>query len=190
MPAPPRISTQQIVNALLKWRGNVQAAADTLGMRRKSLYERAGREGLDLDAFRSGDSGKVSPITRATGMPRMTRIEGTSSHNAVPYGRKNARAPYSTEPVGRNLGHMRSAAEEDAPPIRAQEARPRAPRVTPGLQSRLRQARLDLWTKYRIEYEESDILDQFGEEAFDAWIAAKLDPKAEQPKTRKREEAK
>ena len=57
MPARERVNLEQIKAALGKWQGNVQAAADELGMRRRSLYERIDSARIEVRGYRAGGQG-------------------------------------------------------------------------------------------------------------------------------------
>lgn len=61
MPAHEKVSSQQITNALLKWRGKVEPAAQELGISRNGLANRIKALGLDLAGFRM--LGKVVTTT-------------------------------------------------------------------------------------------------------------------------------
>lgn len=76
MSAAPRVSKEDIVLALRVWSGDVKHAAQDLGIRRASLYERIERMGLRLQDFRgvtftsSGVhvEGTKQPIPAVSGM--------------------------------------------------------------------------------------------------------------------------
>src|SRR3989304_4139128 len=72
--SPTVVPAQDIVNSLLRWRGCVRAAAQELGMRRNSLYERIERLGLDLAGFRAAT--KVSGFTDRESMSGVSGMSG------------------------------------------------------------------------------------------------------------------
>jgi Bacterial regulatory protein, Fis family len=167
MAAPQKVSTQDLVNALLARRGNVQAAADDLGLTRNGLYARIERLGLDLAGFRSASANVVSHVNTVPSMPSIAR-------QAV-HAPKSARAHYS-DLRGRSIvSPVASATAEDLP-IRAVPQRQRPLRLKPAHQDRLRDAKLDFGARYRIETNENAILEQFFDEAFEQWLQSKLAP--------------
>lgn len=180
MAAPLKVSTQEVVNALLARRGNVQAAAEDLGLTRNGLYDRIERLGLDLAGFRSSGVRTVSPITT---VPSMRSIRAPQVHAS-----KTARDQFPSAARPPIVRAMDTAAEEL--PIRAVPQRPRPLRLKPDHQDRLRDAKLDLGARYRIETNENAILDQFFDEAFEVWLESKLtpqEPAAEKPRKAKAE---
>ncbi len=181
-------SAQDIVNALLRHRGNVLAAAEDLAMSRKNLYQRIGGLGLDLPAIRRTDLRRVVPLTRYMGDMRPPGI-GTGHETTVA---ETASGPLLSGSVGRNLRPMQAAAkDEDAQgPIRAMAPRQRTIRLRPDFQDRLREAKLEFLIRFRIETDENLILDQFFEECFTPWLQAKLQPQAEPKRKPKAKEEK
>jgi hypothetical protein len=177
MGAPQKVSTQDVVNALLARRGNVQAAAEDLGLTRNGLYARIESLGLDLQGFRAARPSVVSPITVVPTMPSIARY---SVHAP-----KNARDHYQAFQRRPIVPAMDQAADAETElPIRSVPQRPRPLRLKPEHQDRLRDAKLDLGARYRIETNENAILDQFFAEAFEQWLRSKLSPQ-ELPKSRK-----
>lgn len=59
-------------------------------------------------------------------------------------------------------------------PVRVTKARTQPTRLTPPQQDRLRERRLDLQARFRIETDDNTILQQFFDEAFDRWVKDKL----------------
>lgn len=186
MPASPRITLQEITNALLRWGGNVQATSEALGMRRNSLQERIERAGIDLAAIRnSAGSRPVTPIAGVIGMPGMPGINRDAR-----YGRKNASAPFTNAPRGRILSGVQQATQ-DAAPVAAFDGRRPKPqiRIRPDLIERLSNAKYELQHALRQDIDEGQIANAILAEQLDAWLEQTLvklrqqDPAA--PKTRR-----
>lgn len=165
MPAHEKVSVQEIVNSLLRWRGNLQAVASDLGLNRGALYERIQRVGIDLAGFRV--AGKpVTPITGASGMPGF--------REGVQLARKTVAPGFPAAAKSPNFRNVQTETSEDAAPIQSIRMRPKPVRLQPPLQDELREAKLDLGARFRIETDETAILNQFFREAFQGWLASKL----------------
>jgi hypothetical protein len=67
---------------------------------------------------------------------------------------------------------MQALAEEPAP-VRVSKTRPQLARLKPEQQDHLRERRLVLQARFRIETDDSQILQQFFDEAFDGWADQK-----------------
>jgi hypothetical protein len=173
----PKVSAQQIANALIEWRGNVQAAAEALGIRRNSLYERVRRLGLNLEAFRSSGQ-RVVPVTSVSGVSGGDRSGVSRPECPDHHARKNKAARFTGESSLHKLSSMEAPSEEGmaGAPIKAIPGRSRPPRLRPNQQDRLREAKLDLGARYRVETDENLILQQFFDETFEGWIDHKLAP--------------
>lgn len=175
MPAAPRISTQEIVNALLTWRGDIAATARALGMARNSLYERCRRLGLDIEGFRAqGVGNPVTPITTSSGVRGMTGIP-SSARDA----RKTAGAIYPSGERARKVTPVQQASnaaavESEAVPIKTAPKRRQPICVKPEQRDALQRAAWDLQARYQAETNENLILEQFIEEAFASWLNSKL----------------
>jgi len=176
MPAPPRNSTQEIVNALLRWR-TVAGAARELGMRRNSLYERAQRLGIDLDAIRSGGP-SVAPMPDMSGMsgmpgrsPLMPGMPGAHPERGL--ARKSQRARFPSGDAGRRLMGMQTAAAT------ADEIPQRKTKVTranflPAQAALLSDAKYEFQYVLRADIDETKILELFIAEEFERWKAKTL----------------
>jgi hypothetical protein len=182
MPAHPLVSTQDIVNALLKWRGDVSNTAVSLGMARNSLYERIKRLGLDLEAFRNqGESNPVTPITTVPGMPGMRGVPGIKP--GARHAQQNGGAIYPAATARRRLGAVQTgtqleddaAATAAATPIRTAPRRHTPLRVSPPQREALRRAAWDLQARFQVPTDENLILEQFIDEAFGPWLQSKLE---------------
>jgi len=189
MAGPRKVSAQEIANALLEWRGNVQAAAEALGLRRNSLYERIQKLELNLAGFRAAGRAVV-PVTSVTGVSGVPgRQRQQDMVDGGEHARKDEPAPFTEQSAERRFGTVESAKvlEPDSArtPVHAIQSRARAPRLRPGQQDRLREAKLDLGAKYRVETNENLILQQFFDENFEDWLDRKLAPQ-ETAEARKR----
>ena len=83
MPARERVSLEAIKAALETWAGNVQAAAEEVGLSRNCLYERLTRAGIDIATYRpqngqqaapAAPSGSPSPFTAKRRRPVRLRV--------------------------------------------------------------------------------------------------------------------
>ncbi|KKN05539.1 hypothetical protein LCGC14_1086250 [marine sediment metagenome] len=182
--AGQQVTTQAITNALLEWRGNVEQTAKALGIRRNSLYERIRRLGLNLEGYRRSVNANVEPVTHVSG------VSGVSGHQKASGPARNSHsAPVTQEDKRRRFGRMEAVESADAAgaPINAAPGRIRPPRLRPNQQDRLREAKLDLGARYRIETDESLILQQYFDETFDEWLGEKLAVGTKQTKPARRE---
>lgn len=172
MPAQERVSAQQIANALLEWRGNVQAAARSLGIAANSLYERIDRLGLNLEGFRNMAQGK--PVTPITGREPVSVVPGLRSDtrdaqkNRAPIFQGSARTAKLT-------GVQATAADDEAAvPIKTSPRRQTPTRIKPAQRERLERAAWTLQARYQAPTDANLLLEQFIDENFEAWLASKL----------------
>lgn|SRR5574341_28800 len=178
MAAPARVSAQQITNALLLYRGNLQAVAEALHMSRNGLYARVRRLGLNLAGFR-----QVSTMRTVSTMPTC------ANQRDLAHAQKNNAAIFPSRRVVPTLISVETA--ESAIAIAAVPARVRPPRIQPENQERLSEAkrRLAPYLERGTETDETLLLNQFIEEQLDAWVAAK-EARAKKPTRRDRARAK
>jgi hypothetical protein len=179
MPAPIRIPPQAIVNALLKWRGNVVAAAGEVGMAPNSMYERIDRMGLDLAALRNSGAGPVTPITGNKG-------QGGDPVSGFAGGRASAqKKPAQAGPIfpaaGRERrlgGVMASATTDEAAevPIKTAPKRHQPLRLRPDLREALQRAAWQLQAHFQVATDENLILEQLVEESLAPFVQSKLEP--------------
>lgn len=179
MPAPVKVLPQTIVNALLKWRGNVVAAAGEVGMAPNSMYERIDRMGLDLKAIRAqAGQQPVIPITGikgVTGMPITAQTRPHTQKNALQAG-----PIFPDAPSGRRLGGMQQATApavtgSEAVPIKTAPRRHQPIRVKPDQRDLLQRAAWELQARFQAATDENLILEQFIEERFPEWLASKME---------------
>ena len=179
MPAPKRISDAKVMEAIQTWRGCVKAAAEFAGMTPNNLRKRLGDLGVDLkllrrlqgahpnDPHRNGATPNDPERTKGAGMNVGTRNDGRA--------RSDSRALYQSAKGGpRLIGVEATAVKAEAEPIKAVPLRPVPIRLQPEQQERLRDGRLDLQARFRVETNDNTILQQFFDESFEGWIKEKL----------------
>jgi DNA-binding transcriptional LysR family regulator len=168
----------------MRWRGNVTAAADELGIQPKNLRKRLDTLGMDLAALRRGEGAEEagtmtprdprgpSPVRRPPEAPSAS-VRATGRKNESGLSRSGASAP-----ILRDVSTTAAAMEENEAPIKGVTVKPKPLRLLPANQERLRDAKLDLGARHRVETDESTILNQFFEEKFEPWLREKLEPAA------------
>jgi len=174
MAAHAKVSAQQIANALLHWRGNVQAAAAALGLSRHGLYKRIVSLRMDLAGFRRA-SKVVAPfatniVAGTTVATTIERPEKTSGHFRGAGRRPTFRA-------------VETEASVDLP-IKTAPRRPTPLRLADPQRERLQRAAWILQARFQAATDENLILEQFIDERFEEWLSGKL--KASQPRAKKR----
>jgi len=189
MPAHEKVSVQEIVNSLLRWRGNLQAAASELGLNRGALYERIQRVGIDLAGFRAATK-HVTPITGVSGMSGFDAGVVVARGASVGVARKSSTPSFPGASEKRRLGAMQEPMAVEEVPIKTAPARRLAPlRLRPDLREGLQRAAWRLQARYQVQTDESLILEQLVEETLEAWLASKLGAAEAKPKRKKSEEA-
>lgn len=174
MAAPQRVSHQQIVNAMLEWRGNVTAAAASLGIAANSLNDRLRRLGLRAEQFRHLDPGKpVTPITGLTGFTGLPATERVARKRDGAIFPGRGRAP--------NVSDMQTETAERELPIRAAPKRHTPLRMKDVQRAALEQAVFQLQALYQVATDSNLVLEQFIDECFPGWLREKL-AAAEKPK--------
>jgi hypothetical protein len=178
VPAPPRVSTQAIVNALLAWKGEIAQTARVLGMSRNGLYRRLERLGIDARQFRNSDpGGAVSPITTVPMVPTMP------TNVRVNHAPPNSGANFPTAARGRRLGSVQqgtavTVVEPEVVPIKTAPKRQEPIRLKPELRDRLQRAVWQLQARFEEPTNENLILEQLVEETLEEWLRSKLEPAA------------
>lgn len=170
----------EVRGAILRWRGNVTAAADELGIQPKNLRKRLETLGISLPALRSGlgsmGVGLVAPTDPSGTLRTECPPEGSGTPLAVS-GRKRGAGLSRRKGGAINVRAVMTATEEQSEaPVRSAAGQKKPLRLLPSNQERLRDAKLDLGARHRVETDESTILNQFFEEAFDSWLRTKLEP--------------
>lgn len=174
----------QVRGAIMRWRGNVTAAADELGIQPKNLRKRLETLGIDLPLLRleseSMGAGPLAPISPSRPVPHLAP-PSTPSASRSGTGRQNAGglSPAAGDPP--NLRGVESAAavDEQAAPIKGVAVRIKPLRLRPASLDRLREAKLDVGARLRVETDENTLLNQFFDEAFDSWLSSKLGTSAD-----------
>lgn len=173
MPGPEKVSAQQVMAALLKWRGDVKQAAEVLGISRNALYGRIQTMRLDLAAFRIlGTS-----VRRDTVVPMVQGSRARPGEHAQRAG-KGAVSTIPAQGLGRRLAPMSTAVDQFSGRQRS------TPRIAPAHLERLADAKYDLQAILRRDITEREILDECLEECLGPWLERKIESlrqPAEQP---------
>jgi len=164
MAATPKVSTQEITNALLRWQGNVQAAADHLGLSRNGLYKRIDLLGLNLSGFRRVPSTMPTNTVVST-MP----IVSVASDGA----RKNTPANFPGMGRRTTFARMDAQTTDEALPVRTLPPKPKPLRIEPANQERLRIAVRRIAAAYGIDTDQNLVLNQILEEVTERWTDEK-----------------
>ncbi len=171
MGAPRRISDRVLVAAFVRWKGNVEGAADSIPIAPNNMRKRLQALGMDLASARAeirtgtfGISRYVPDESPPTEPP--VRLSGTAQRSAPAIYPKPVETP--------TLGSVSSAVPEFArrgdKPIR----------VLPEHGDRIRRGRRQLSAQADADLDDSALLAQFIEERWDDWLS-------EQTKTARRE---
>jgi hypothetical protein len=174
----------QVEEAILRWRGKVVAAAEELGIQPKNLRKRLERLGIDLDAVRAGTYVRGAALVAPHG-PHGSH--GPTIPPKAPMtppafsGRKSGSGPYSPAGKAPIFGAVQQAAVKDGADDAAIElpvsrAKQRPIRFHPQDQDRLREARLDIIAKHRVEIDETAIHHDFFQAKFAEYMAERLAP--------------
>jgi hypothetical protein len=162
MGARKRLPDDAIIGAIQKWRGNVTAAAEALGLAPINLRKRLVSLGVDLTLLRR---------------LKDTGIHGTHRNVLVPMDTNTTYGPLRNKNVG-NIFRPRVGGATFAPvSTEAMMGRPKTPapiRLNPEQVERLRDAKFELQYHLRAEVNESAILQQFFEDGFAEWLKARL----------------
>jgi hypothetical protein len=178
MPAPKRVPDDQVREAITAWRGNVQAAADALGIQPKNLRERTRALGIDLDDLRKGAGrmgriGQPAPLDH-TGPFRYEPAPMTPNGRPQATGVQIASGLYQEPTEGSNLSAVQMAAEDEVIPIKTTPRRQHPIRLKPAQRERLQRAVFELQARYGVGTDENLILEQFIDEGLEAWLESKL----------------
>ena len=193
MAAQQKVSSDQLLKTIREWSGNVRAAADRLGILPKSLRKRLLALGIgsaELAQMRGikGVIGKGSTDPHGSLGPHRTPLApmGTSDPFASGWcdplgggGPKSSSDPYPKPGRRSSLSTVQQPTAAmvegtDEIPIRTVPRVLKPIRLSPMKQDRLREATRALEARYRVDTDESVILDQFFDEAFEAWLKAKM----------------
>lgn len=194
MPARPKIPSDVILRAIKEWRGNVSAAAQALGIHPKNLRERLARMGVDLEAVRSERSGTYGTYQTSSDVSnRSTRVDtfGTvRNQNVGTYGPKSGTDTLAKTVGGPNVSVVQQATAtkdeiEDGLPVRPSRAPAKQVRIKPDFQQQLRDLKIEFISRFKRDFDEQDLCDQFFAEALAAWGRSKLDPAPPRPRRTK-----
>lgn len=178
MSAPETVPRERIREVVTKWKGNIQAAADELGLNRNNLRERVQRMGLDLEALRHPTlegrryPSRVAPPIKGSASPRgdpLSRVPPPLGGTA----RKSGTAIFQSGDGKPRLIGMQTAARDEQP-IKTTRKPLAHTRLLPDQQEELREAKYDIQARFRTDLGESEILQQFFYEEFPGWKARKL----------------
>jgi len=174
MAAPKRIPDVAVKQAIVAWRGNVTAAADSLGIAPNNLRKRLADLGLDPAKLRSDMSGIAPNVPVPIGTIGTTRTHRHSS--AGTHEQRNGAAifPRRGGPASLSPVQQQAASEAAVVPMRSKQ---KPTRLKPEQLDRLREAKFDLQARYREDYDENRILWEFFDDGFDAWLKTKLGDK-------------
>lgn len=186
MPAKPRIPSERILDAIREWGGNVSATAAALGMHPKNLRERLARLDVDLDAIRTSAYRATTARVERFGVPGVVRHSAAGTYGQKSTGDTLAQGRRAPIVSAVQSAMVKDENEVAALPVRTTGGNAKTARIKPAYQERLREAKVDLIGRFRIDTDEQTVFDQFFEEAFDAWLRSKLEPAASEPRRRKR----
>jgi hypothetical protein len=187
MPAPQRVPDSRVRSAIERWRGNVTAAADELGMKPKNLRKRLDSMGIDLDVTRGVVAPKgvrlpapidthrplsigANPFKGVTPLPTSRALPpiGPQSH-AGPY--QSARHAPTLVTVTNGSASTADAAEATGVRYR----RPSQPRIPPPTLDRIGQLRRRLQAELDCDLTDGDLIEMAEREGvFDAWVESKV----------------
>ena len=162
MSARRRLPDDAIIGALQRWRGNVTAAAEALGLAPINLRKRLTGLGVDL------------PLLRRL---KDTGIHDIHTHPSVPIAITGTNAATRNHSAGGIFPRPAPRPMFGAVGTEAMMPRQKAPapiRLGPEQVEELRNAKFELQYHLRAEVSESVILQQFFADGFAAWLKARL----------------
>ncbi len=169
MGAPKRVPDAVVSASILRWRGNVKAAAAEVRMKPESLRTRVRALGIDLDALRGSQAatpeGPRGPV-RAGMAPRGVITVGAGISRGSP---RSSRALYRGESEGPILANVSST----VPDFTRRADKPI--RVLPEHGDRIRSGRRRLSAEADTDLDDTQLLAQFIEENFEDWLKHKLE---------------
>jgi hypothetical protein len=162
MAAPKLRSDADVKCAIERWRGNVRAAADELGIKPDNLRARLKVLAVDLEGLRKRGA-PFRDHKRGTPQGPVMRPMGSGAANAGG-GRESLGAPFPAGGARSKLVVMSSAVPELA-------RRGEKPiRVLPDHADRIRRGRRRLSAEADSDVDDSALLAQFIEEQFESWL--------------------
>jgi len=169
MGAPKRVPDEVVSATILRWRGNVKAAAAEVRMKPESLRTRVRALGIDLDALRNS---KVATPKWPGGPVRagMTLRGGIAvGAGIVAGGPRSSCALYRGEGEGPTFASVSSAMPEFG------RRADKPIRVEPRHGDRIRSGRRRLSVEADTDLDDTQLLAEFIEEGFEGWLKAKLE---------------
>jgi len=172
MGARKRVRDEAILESIQRWRGNVTAAAEELGLAPINLRKRLFALRVDLPLLRRLQRTDI-PGIHGRNRSGMAPIASVPSHGNAP--RKETEGSiFSVVAKRPRLGTVTTDVM----------MRPKAPapiRLTPPQVEKLRDAKFSLQYRLKEDITESAILQQFFEDGFNDWLSMKLqDPEETQ----------
>lgn len=184
MPAPKRITDQSIEEAVLRWRGNVTAAAEQLGIAPVNLRKRIESLGLDLAVIRAGGGSHMAGTHTDVSHPTepnesLGTVPMTPNAGAGKYSPPTPGGIFSGKGAARKLSTVEQAVEKDEVagiPVRTVAARRKPARLEPSNEDRLVEFQRQIEARYGVDTDLTGLLNQFFEEVFQTWSSEKLSP--------------
>ncbi len=167
-----RIPDDAIIGAIQRWRGNVTAAADALGIAPINLRKRLSGLGVDLSLLRrlkdTGIHGTNRNVPVSTGVPE-TMFGGRNNSASGIFPRLADRPTLASVSTDAMITRPKALA-----PIR----------LGPEQVEKLRDAKFELQYRLRVEVTESTILQQFFADTFEPWLKKRLEQREDETVSR------
>lgn len=175
MPANQKATNDEVRTSIWSWRGNVEGSADHLGLTPRNLRKRLDRLGIDINEVRTRSLRGLPPPWSGPVPTGMDPVPSGPIANQGPTGPVTGGGSWEIRRANSSLGIVSPvAAKAEEVPIATVRTRHQPTRMRPDQQDRLRAAKFELMGRYRVETDENAILQQFFEEAFEAWLHSKL----------------
>lgn len=171
MSATPKVTRQQVEQALAASAGRISRAAVTLGIARNNLYKRMSSLGISADTYRKGTSAHGATAALDSGEAGMSVPSNVGERASV-----STNAIYPTRIGERKFRGMRSTAEATEPVEEAGRV-PRASRslyLRPEQFKALDDASIDLPAVLREKLSPSKVMEMFMDECFTGWLTRAL----------------
>jgi hypothetical protein len=168
MAAPKRVSDETLLSALEARCWNIRATADDLGLQPKSVYKRLATLGISPQAARQAflnsgsDSSRRHDLSKAAASHQSERVLSSVANVA-----KSGSVFFPKPPSRPILGGVSASAIRAARPLPT-------PRLRPDQLERLRDAKFDVHARLRSDVDETGLLREFFDDAFETWIASVL----------------
>ena len=169
MGAPKRVPDAVVSATILRWRGNVKAAAAEVRMKPESLRTRVRALGIDLDALRNS---KMATPEWPGGPVRagmtLRAVIGVGA-GIVAGGPRSSRALYRGEGEGPTFANVSSTVSDFG------RRMDKPIRVQPEHGDRIRSGRRRLSAEADTDLDDTQLLAEFIEEGFEDWLKGKLE---------------